>query len=514
MKNLNKKQKISLATGLLTLLIFIIGATYAYFSIGINDTTTDSTVAGVTNKYGTASLTTNTSKLYLKITNDEMSEDYKGTTYYANSDSSGTPLTTNPNYILATAKLTDGDLPLDCTYNFKVTSTITKEITDGSDNNVKVTIGDSTKTLKEILAAGDSGIIVNGKLKNLVTGTNQTITVSSSILNTSSNQNGLSGNSYTITISPYNSEKNKAFSCNLQYTMKSNKTLAQNLIDSNWLWQSELEGDGYRYIGSGAVGTEKNPNNFICFGTTSKSECIANEDKYMYRIIGVFSDSLNYNCVKLVKYKQLGAYAWNANYNSDVSWSNSDLYNSLNGNEFLTSSTYNYFFIPSWSNRIENWPWSAVNTKVDDGGLRYRSTITSQIYLHEMNRSTKTSTVGEWTTPSAKIGLMYASDYLLSIGPKSLNLSTNYYPDAIKIGEGWIYSNNNDTTKSDDEWTISREGLWSNGLYYGLVAYGLGSIGSALLDNEMGVRPTFYLTTDQSVTSGTGRLDDPFILKN
>ena len=195
MKNSNTKQKSLFLVGLFTLLIFVVGATYAYFQIDINTSLTDSSISGVTNKYGTASLTTNTSKLYLKITNDEMSEDYKGTTYYANSESSGTPLTTNPNYILATAKLTDGDLPLDCTYNFKVTSTITKEITDGSDNNVKVTIGDSTKTLKEILAAGDSGIIVNGKLKNLVTGTNQTITVSSSILNTSSNQNGLSGNS-------------------------------------------------------------------------------------------------------------------------------------------------------------------------------------------------------------------------------------------------------------------------------------------------------------------------------
>ena len=64
---MNKKQRISFIIGIFSLLIFVVGATYAYFSIGINNTTTDSSVAGTTNKYGTASLTTNTSKLYLKF---------------------------------------------------------------------------------------------------------------------------------------------------------------------------------------------------------------------------------------------------------------------------------------------------------------------------------------------------------------------------------------------------------------------------------------------------------------
>ena len=67
----------------------------------------------------------------------------------------------------------------------------------------------------------------------------------------------------------------------------------------------DLEGDGYRYTGSGAVGADTNPNNFICFGTTDKSACTANQDKYMYRVLGVFSDANGKNHVKLIKYKQL-----------------------------------------------------------------------------------------------------------------------------------------------------------------------------------------------------------------
>ena len=71
--------------------------------------------------------------------------------------------------------------------------------------------------------------------------------------------------------------------------------------------------------------------------------CTANQDKYMYRVLGVFSDSNGKNHVKLIKYKQLGStYAWNANYTTDISWENSDMYKGLNGSYFLTNTTYDY----------------------------------------------------------------------------------------------------------------------------------------------------------------------------
>ena len=154
----------------------------------------------------------------------------------------------------------------------------------------------------------------------------------------------------------------KAFSCKLPYQIDTKKTFAQNLIDSDWLWQSGLEGDGYRYVGSGAVGTDTNPNNFICFGTTDKSECTANQDKYMYRVLGVFSDVKGENQVKLIKYKQLINTTWNSS-QSDVNWEDSTLYASLNGSGFLTNTTYDYLQNTEWSNRIENWTWSASKHK-------------------------------------------------------------------------------------------------------------------------------------------------------
>ena len=302
--------------------------------------------------------------------------------------------------------------------------------------------------------------------------------------------------------------------CYLYFDKYKSTTFADQLIDSGKLWQSNLEGDGYRYTGSGAVGTSTNPNNFICFGTTDKSACTANQDKYMYRVLGVFSDANGDNHVKLIKYKQLGKYAWNANYKTDINWENSDMYKGLNGSYFLTNTTYDYLQNTEWSNRIENWTWSAVHTKANDGskGPHYYNLTPNQMYLHEMNRSTKTSTVGEWTNPVAKIGLMYASDYTLSLGSSALALTGSTYANQATLKTGWMHQSNNDTTKSTWEWTLSRNGVYSSS--GGFFAYAVSSDGymnDNYVSSTFGSRPAFYLK--KNVTAlGAGSLEDPFII--
>ena len=118
-------------------------------------------------------------------------------------------------------------------------------------------------------------------------------------------------------------------------------SFSYELIASGNLWQSGLEGDGYRFTGSGTATDSTSPKNFICFGTTDKNTCTANPETYMYRIIGVFADENGDNHVKLIKYTQLGDYEWNSSH-SDVDWENSTLYAGLNGSYFLTNTTYSY----------------------------------------------------------------------------------------------------------------------------------------------------------------------------
>ncbi len=522
MKSMNKKQLIVVAFTFALLLL--IGGTYAYFSINATSDKTGAKVTGKANNLGNPTMQIKTSKLYLNLDASLMSQANAGKTYYANENENGLALETNPNYTLATASLPEGDEALDCTYNYKVTATVTNEITDNSDSDVKVVVGDKTMTLKELTTAGTNGIIVSGEIKNLTKGQSVSIPLTSSVTNTANTQDKLVGNSYTIKIEPYTSGDTKAFSCKLRYKIDSTKTFAQNLIDSGKLWQSGLEGDGYRYTGSGAVGTSTNPDNFICFGTTDKAACTANQDKYMYRVLGVFADTNGDNHVKLIKYKQLGYCSWNST-NADVNWGDSTLYASLNGSGFLTSAKYDYLQNTEWSNKIENWTWSAVNTKTredETNNTDYSKSSPKGIYLNEMHKVSNGTLCtnynngaincngGVWTNPTAKIGLMYVSDYALSLGSSALALTTGTYTNKTLLKTGWMHQSNNDKTIDSYEWTLSRYGTTGN--FHALDVYSDGSVGFRYVTNTIGVRPVFYLTTDTKVSIGEGSLENPFIL--
>ena len=506
---------------LVFVLLLIIGGTYAYFSINASNDKTGAKVTGKAGSLGNPTLKINTSKLYLNLDANLMSEANAGKTYYANENESGLALETNPNYTLATAQLPEGDEALDCTYNYKVTATVTNEITDNSDSDVKVVVGDKTMTLKELTTAGTTGIIVSGEIKNLTKGQSVSIPLTSSVTNTANTQDKLVGNSYTIKIEPYTSGDIKAFSCKLRYKIDTTKTFVQNLVDSKWLYQTNLENDGYRYVGT-------NPDNYVCFGTTDKSECIANQDKHMYRAIGVFSDSNGNNHVKLIKYKQLGKYAWNADPETNTSWEISDMYKGLNGSYFLTNTTYDYLQNTTWSNRIENWTWSAVNTKTyedETNNPDYWQSSPKGIYLNEMHKistgtlctNTNGSVVncngGAWTNPTAKIGLMYASDYALSLGSSALELATGTDLNKALLKTGWMHQSNNDTSKSWHEWTLSRFGDVS-GIFVAWYVDSDGIVYSGRVDNTFGARPVFYLTTDTKISDGYGSLENPFIIES
>ena len=523
MKKLEKKQLIVVAFTFALLLL--IGGTYAYFSINATSDKTGAKVTGKANNLGNPTMQIKTSKLYLNLDANLMSQANAGKTYYANENENGLALATNPNYTLATASLPEGDEALDCTYNYKVTATVTTPITDNSDSDVKVVVGDKTMTLKELTTAGTTGIIVSGEIKNLTKGNSVSIPLTSSVTNTATTQDKLVGNSYTIKIEPYTSGDTKAFSCKLH---ADSTPLADKLIASGNLWQSGLEGDGYRYTGSGAVGTSTNPNNFICFGTNDKATCTANQDKYMYRVLGVFSDANGDNHVKLIKYKQLGTYAWNANYQTDVAWENSDMYKGLNGSYFLTNTAYDYLQNTEWSNKIENWTWSAVNTKSYEDKTNnpyYYYSTTKGIYLNEMHKASSETLCknynntaincngGAWTNPTAKIGLMYASDYQMSLGSSALALTGNTSENQATLKTGWMHQSNNDTTKSATEWTLSRHGAYSSGIFIAWSVTSDGDVYSYGVYSAFGARPVFYLTSNQAYLGGNGSLDDPFMIQ-
>ena len=129
-----------------------------------------------------------------------------------------------------------------------------------------------------------------------------------------------------------------------------------------------------------------------------------------------------------------------------------------------------------------------------------------------MNRSSKTSSIGEWANPTAKIGLMYASDYTLSLGSSALAITGSTSSNASTLKTGWMHQSNNDTTPSSHEWTLSRNGGFSGNF----LAWDVNSDGDVydyFVRNTYGARPVFHLTSDARINGGNGEYTNPFILE-
>ena len=521
MEENKKKTMILTIVAVSCLLIVVFGATYAYFQVLATNNVTGTNTQGSADTMPKGTLVTNITALKINLDADLMSEENAGTTYYATE--SGVPVTSategSGKYVLATSSLNKEGLTYDCGYSYIVTATSKKAITDGSDTDVKVKIIGSngyteTYTLQEILDKGSK--TYSGKIKGLTYGENQNIYIEAYVKNTNKTQDDLAGNEFTFTLALVEN----SFKCDLPLDIEKEakgKDFAQFLVDNNTrvdgLWSSGLEGDGYRYVGSGAYNSETTPSNFICFGTTDKTECKNNEAKYMYRIIGVFEGADGNQHLKLISLKQLSStYAWNDT-NADVNWGSSTLFRGLNGSYFLTNTTYDYLQNNTWLNKIEDWTWNAVNTKTysDSGPDYYNSLSPSQIYLHEMNRSSKTSSIGEWTNPTAKIGLMYASDYTLSLGSSALTITGGTYDNRAILKTGWMHQSNNDTTSSSYEWTLSR--LGGSGNFYALRVFSVGTVNNDYVSSTNGARPVFHLTSDARISGGNGEYTNPYILE-
>ncbi len=303
------------------------------------------------------------------------------------------------------------------------------------------------------------------------------------------------------------------------YAYFDKKTIStEELITEKGLWSSDLSGDGHRYTGT-------NPNNYICFGASDKATCTGNTDAYMYRIMGVF-ESGGTKYMKLIKKEALNSnLVWNSS-NSDVDWEGSTLYSAINGSTYLSNTTY----MPTgWSDRIKNWTWREVNTLTyESSGTSYYYSSPKSIYQNEILKANNSSVtcangrdsdgtsarcaVGELKTKVAKIGLMYVSDYALSLGSEALSLTGGTYTNRAKLKTGWMHLSNNDSgAPSAYEWTISRVGL--NGSYYGAWGvYSDGQVNNLFVYDTYSVRPVFYLNTEEVIKSGTGSLSDPFLL--
>ena len=239
---------------------------------------------------------------------------------------------------------------------------------------------------------------------------------------------------------------------------------------------SDLTSELYRYHGLDV-------DNYICFGTSDKEQCLSEIDKYLYRIIGINEDGK----LKLIKNTSIGTMQWNDKSTKDecgedgenCTWENSTIKTYLN-TDFLTNS------IPTgWQNKIAEVNWNVGTTKT------YQNEPYAQTIYEQENKNQ--------TSEKLKIGLMYMSDH--------------YY----------AYDNGDGTTNCDDslcnswifchvhEWTMTFIGFdsWNKAISAGIIY--LSQVGSQPLIEIKSFRPVFFLVNTIKL-SGLGTIDNPYLI--
>ncbi len=262
--------------------------------------------------------------------------------------------------------------------------------------------------------------------------------------------------------------------------------------------------NSYRYAGV-------NPNNFVCFGTNT-TPCPTDN---LYRIIGVFDGK-----VKLIKYDYatsallgtdgdyqgtetpdssyykgrltiINTYYWN-NSTKKNTWSESELNKTNLNTNFITNIG------TEWAQKIAMTTWKV-------GGNTFAN-ITNQpaktAYQNEIVNPVTTNTTDGKTECSAKIGLMYASDYGFAADPSAWTSNLyDYNGEAIK-NVNWMYM-------GYTEWTISRFADNSNGAFN---VYYIGRVINYGVYSRCGVRPSFSLLSSTTYVSGSGSASDPMVI--
>lgn len=196
------KKKILVPTiiAVLTLIVMVVGATYAYFSVATTNNFGTRTVTASAADVGSVALATG-SNLYLNLSRVNMMQANTGT-YYAVTDSAGTATKTATTANIATATVT-GSGTFTCNYTLSVAQSGTmKNALTGVGTAILVVNGTEYDVYSTTFPK-----TISGTMTGLTSEASQNITAQFKFVNTSSNQDVLKGTNITLTFTA------TAFSC-------------------------------------------------------------------------------------------------------------------------------------------------------------------------------------------------------------------------------------------------------------------------------------------------------------
>ena len=288
--------------------------------------------------------------------------------------------------------------------------------------------------------------------------------------------------------------------------------IATNTIDETLYYHNASLTNGagdnsYRYAGaSDAV------NNYVCFGSNA-TPCPTDN---LYRIIGVFGDkvkliksdyatstllgedgdyeqaytatgydSLNY---KGNNFANIAAYTWNKNYKN--TWNLSNLNKTNLNTNFITKIG------ADWAAKIAETTWKVGGNT--ENNIAYQPAKTA--YQNEIVNPVTAYTTDNQTEYSAKIGLMYASDYGFAAAPSAWTAKLSAYAGKTIKNVNWMYM-------GLFEWTISRG---ADDSVYAFYVYDNGHVHCGSVGRGgLGARPVFNLTSSVSYVEGDGTQNSP-----
>ena len=513
----NKKTKIISIGAVVALALTVITATYAYFNAQVGDPASAdvkinaNTVDTFTFASGSAISFSINQENFASGKGNQTGSTYASAMLTANNKTN----TATEHYYLY-LNISDNTFTYSINEN---TPEIIMTITDSAGAEVT-----DISTLTHVIVTGANGTQVSGyditNKSGLITlFDNREITTTSSkeekwnititFVNYDENQNGNAGKSMSakVMIQKEKMIQTVANICKNGQTLSSCIVAMNGIDDTLYYHDSSLTngaGDNsYRYAGA-------NPNNYVCFGS-NESTCPTDN---LYRIIGVFG-----NNVKLIKYDyatsallgtdgdyygqytvgssnykgnnyaNIASYSWNSSTRTNT-WSESNL-NKVNLNTNFINNIGT-----EWSNKIAVTTWK-VGGNID---ANVRSVTPSVAYQNEIVNPVTTNTTDNATEYSAKIGLMYVSDYGFAAEPSAWTLTMGNYDNTTATSTNWMHM-------GLYEWTISRGADISDIVFY---VYGGGKVYcDSVYYGDTAVRPSFNLESSITYVSGDGTQNSP-----
>ena len=306
--------------------------------------------------------------------------------------------------------------------------------------------------------------------------------------------------------------------CKVSFTTRSKdtlynyivNTLYNNMDGSNNIYREDHTINGNSYSEYRYEGEDTEVYNYVWFN---------NE---LWRIIGAFpggtpttdannlgdgAPSVN-NTVKIIRDDSIGSFAWHKSNTND--WTAASLNTEILNNLYLNSSSGTCYFystsvgkacsfvdngLANVQDFIENATWNL-------GGYNSNSVTTANMYTYE--RGTTVSS-GRPVVTTAKVGLMYPSDYGYSVTNANCSHTSknlNSYNSSSCGGKAWLL-------KYGSEWTNSPNSGYSTYVFnVGAKAY----LNDNTANNGRGVRPVLYLKSNVYVTGGDGSINNPYQL--